>query len=164
MFEKLNGYKEGSFFTPSFITSYMCRISLEKVVLQKFGELGLNAVDLDSLKSQILMNTNEDFSFKQKALCALQSIRICDPAVGSGHFLVSALCEMIGIYHKLGLIDELSEYKLQIDSDEIISISQMIGFSSIKSPQSPMTLISRFKKHYFTLKNLSSKIISLAWI
>ncbi len=152
VFEKLNGYKEGSFFTPSFITSYMCRVSLEKVVLEKFGELGLNAVDLDSLKSQILMNTNADFSFKQKALGALQSIRICDPAVGSGHFLVSALCEMIGIYHKLGLIDELSEYKLQIDSDEIIIHITDDRIFEYKKPTKPNDANQAIQKALFGLK------------
>jgi type II restriction/modification system DNA methylase subunit YeeA len=25
IFEKINGYKDGSFFTPSFITMYMCK-------------------------------------------------------------------------------------------------------------------------------------------
>ena len=37
VFEKLNGYKEGSFYTPSFITSYMCEESITKVVLDKFN-------------------------------------------------------------------------------------------------------------------------------
>ena len=120
VFEKLNGYKEGSFFTPSFITSYMCRVSLEKVVLQKFSEIGLNAPNLESLTSQILMNVNADFDFRQKALGVLQSIKICDPAVGSGHFLVSALCEMIGIYRKLGLADDiLNACEIAINNDEV---------------------------------------------
>ncbi|MCI5786791.1 MAG: class I SAM-dependent DNA methyltransferase, partial [Helicobacter trogontum] len=37
VFEKLNGYKEGSFYTPSFITNYMCKQSLQQVVIQKFN-------------------------------------------------------------------------------------------------------------------------------
>lgn len=37
VFEKLNGYKEGSFYTPSFITSYMCEESLHRVVVEKFN-------------------------------------------------------------------------------------------------------------------------------
>ncbi|WP_415751284.1 class I SAM-dependent DNA methyltransferase [Helicobacter pylori] len=37
VFEKLNGYKEGSFYTPSFITSYMCKESIESIVLDKFN-------------------------------------------------------------------------------------------------------------------------------
>ncbi|GAA7262439.1 hypothetical protein ID0476_13170 [Helicobacter pylori] len=38
VFEKLNGYKEGSFYTPSFITSYMCKESITTIVLDKFNQ------------------------------------------------------------------------------------------------------------------------------
>ncbi|MEO6908851.1 MAG: hypothetical protein ABI210_13275, partial [Abditibacteriaceae bacterium] len=37
IFEKINGYKEGSFFTPGFITTFMCRQTLERAVLDKFN-------------------------------------------------------------------------------------------------------------------------------
>ena len=120
VFEKLNGYKEGSFFTPSFITGYMCKESLEKVVVQKFGDLGLNAPNLAVLKSQILININADFGFRDKALKILKSIKICDPAVGSGHFLVSALCEMVRIYRELGLVeDTLNACEIAVHNDEV---------------------------------------------
>ena len=120
VFEKLNGYKEGSFFTPSFITGYMCKESLEKVVVQKFGDLGLNAPNLAVLKSQILININADFGFRDKALKILKSIKICDPAVGSGHFLVSTLCEMVRIYRELGLVeDTLNACEIAVHNDEV---------------------------------------------
>jgi adenine-specific DNA-methyltransferase len=32
IFEKINGYKDGSFFTPGFITMYMCRETIRKAV------------------------------------------------------------------------------------------------------------------------------------
>lgn len=38
IFEKINGYKDGSFFTPSFITMYMCKETIRRTVLQKFNE------------------------------------------------------------------------------------------------------------------------------
>jgi len=34
----------------------------------------------------------------------INSITICDPAVGSGHFLVSALNELIAIKSELGIL------------------------------------------------------------
>ncbi|MCH6198399.1 DUF559 domain-containing protein [Aquiflexum sp. LQ15W] len=43
IFEKINGYKDGSFFTPGFITMYMCRETIRKAVVQKFNE-ALNAL------------------------------------------------------------------------------------------------------------------------
>ncbi|MFC2188146.1 Eco57I restriction-modification methylase domain-containing protein [Fulvivirgaceae bacterium LMO-SS25] len=38
IFEKINGYKDGSFFTPGFITMYMCRETIRKAVIQKFNQ------------------------------------------------------------------------------------------------------------------------------
>ena len=38
IFEKINGYKDGSFFTPGFITMYMCRETIRSAVLQKFND------------------------------------------------------------------------------------------------------------------------------
>lgn len=116
MFEKLNGYQEGSFYTPNFITSYMCKESLSKIVVEKFNDsFGWNAKDIESLRKQI----DRDFGrVESQAKQILSSIRICDPSVGSGHFLVSALNEMIAIYHKLGLL-EFGYKDLQIKDDEI---------------------------------------------
>ena len=42
IFEKINGYKDGSYFTPGFITMYMCRETIRKAVVQKFSEYCLN--------------------------------------------------------------------------------------------------------------------------
>ena len=38
IFEKINGYKDGSFYTPGFITEYMCRETIRKAVVQKFND------------------------------------------------------------------------------------------------------------------------------
>ena len=38
IFEKINGYKDGSYFTPGFITMYMCRETIRKAVVEKFRE------------------------------------------------------------------------------------------------------------------------------
>ena len=40
IFEKINGYKDGSFFTPGFITMYMCRETIRRAVVQKFNDAG----------------------------------------------------------------------------------------------------------------------------
>ncbi|WP_423785967.1 DUF7149 domain-containing protein [Helicobacter pylori] len=119
VFEKLNGYKEGSFYTPSFITSYMCSESITTIVLDKFNAIyEWECKDLEALRGKI----DRNFS-NQKAkeyLQVLLALRICDPAVGSGHFLVSALNEMVWIAFKLGLIASLHRYDLKLENDEII--------------------------------------------
>ncbi|MBS3992567.1 MAG: type II restriction endonuclease, partial [Bacteroidetes bacterium] len=80
IFEKINGYKDGSFFTPGFITMYMCRETIRKAVVQKFNEAKKwNCNNIEELYDKI-----ED---RKEANQIVNSIKICDPAVGSGHFL-----------------------------------------------------------------------------
>ncbi|GHT52671.1 type II restriction endonuclease [Bacteroidia bacterium] len=118
IFEKINGYKDGSFFTPSFITMYMCREAIPKAVIQKFNDAkGWNCQTISDLYNKIdtIAEANRIFN----------SIRICDPAVGSGHFLVSALNELIRIKSELGiLVDKtgkrLRDYHITIENDELI--------------------------------------------
>ena len=57
----------------------------------------------------------------------INSITICDPAVGSGHFLVSALNELIRLKYELGILVDSegkrikkSDYTLSIENDELI--------------------------------------------
>ncbi|WQT29107.1 class I SAM-dependent DNA methyltransferase [Helicobacter pylori] len=126
VFEKLNGYKEGSFYTLSFITSYMCKESITPIVLDKFN--ANYEWDCESLKA-LREKIDRDFS-DQKAkeyLQLLLTLRICDPAVGSGHFLVSALNEMVWIAYELGLIASLYRHSLRLENDEIIIHSTQTG-------------------------------------
>ncbi|WRF08522.1 class I SAM-dependent DNA methyltransferase [Helicobacter pylori] len=119
VFEKLNGYKEGSFYTPSFITSYMCKESIMSIVLDKFNQTyKIECDNLKELKNYLKNSYKEDK--RKEYLQLLLTLRICDPAVGSGHFLVSALNEMVLIAYKLGLIASLYRYDLKLENDEII--------------------------------------------
>ncbi len=94
VFEKLNGYKEGSFYTPSFIASYMCKESITPIVLDKFNAIyQWGCKDLKALKGKIDRNFSKEKA--KEYLQLLLTLRVCDPAVGSGHFLVSALNEMV---------------------------------------------------------------------
>ncbi|MFP6313408.1 hypothetical protein ACLGE0_00405 [Helicobacter pylori] len=119
VFEKLNGYKEGSFYTPSFITSYMCKESITPIVRDKFNATyQWNCENLKALREKIDRNFSNEKA--KEYLNTLLTLRICDPAVGSGHFLVSALNEMVWIAFKLGLIASLHRYDLKLENDEII--------------------------------------------
>jgi len=118
IFEKINGYKDGSFFTPGFITMYMCRETVRKAVLQKFKDAkGWDCEDLNALYDKI-----ED---RNEANALLNDLKICDPAVGSGHFLVSALNELIAIKSDLKILQDrsgkrLKEYQFEVVNDELI--------------------------------------------
>ncbi|MFC3867853.1 type IIG restriction enzyme/methyltransferase [Helicobacter equorum] len=125
VFEKLNGYKEGSFYTPSFITNYMCKESLQKVVIDKFNTAKKwDCKDLESLKLRLDKLTDSKDGYKE-ANEIFNSIRVCDPAVGSGHFLVSMLNAMIELkFHLQILCDEnfqrLKDIQLRLENDEIV--------------------------------------------
>ncbi|MGO1245636.1 MAG: DUF7149 domain-containing protein [Sphingobacteriaceae bacterium] len=118
IFEKINGYKDGSFFTPGFITMYMCRETIRKAVVQKFNEVkNWNCTDFNELYNHI-----ED---RDEANDIINSIKVCDPAVGSGHFLVSALNEFITIKSDLRVLQDregrrLKEYAVEIVNDELM--------------------------------------------
>ncbi|GAA7866576.1 class I SAM-dependent DNA methyltransferase [Helicobacter pylori] len=120
VFEKLNGYKEGSFYTPSFITSYMCKESITPIVLDKFNQkYNIECENLKELKNYLKNSYKEDK--RKEYLQVLLALRICDPAVGSGHFLVSALNEMVRIIYELGLIASLPlDATLELENDEIL--------------------------------------------
>jgi adenine-specific DNA-methyltransferase len=114
IFEKINGYKEGSFYTPAYITMYMCRETIRRTVVQKFKEQEEDQIetfeDLQSYCSRL---------FKVDDLKRLNnivnSIKICDPAVGSGHFLVSALNELIVIKNELKILVDAKGMPLRCD-------------------------------------------------
>ncbi|MEA5535091.1 Eco57I restriction-modification methylase domain-containing protein [Crocosphaera sp. XPORK-15E] len=120
IFEKINGYKDGSFFTPGFITMYMCRETIRRAIIQKFNEVkNWNCQTIDDLYDKI--------DNKPEANNIINSLKICDPAVGSGHFLVSALNEIIAIKSELKILLDrqgktLRDYQIEVVNDELIII------------------------------------------
>ncbi|WRF60617.1 class I SAM-dependent DNA methyltransferase [Helicobacter pylori] len=152
VFEKLNGYKEGSFYTPSFITSYMCKESITIIVRDKFNAIyQWDCKDLKALKGKIDRNFSNEKA--KEYLQLLLTLRVCDPAVGSGHFLVSALNEMVWIAYKLGLIASLYRYKLRLENDEIIIHYTPTGeIFNYKKPHSENDPHHHIQKELFNLK------------
>jgi hypothetical protein len=125
IFEKINGYKDGSFFTPSFITMYMCKETIRRAVVEKFSPL---APEKESFKSfeDVQAYCYHHYKKEDKAQfnALINDIKICDPAVGSGHFLVSALNELIVIKKELGVLVDKDGLQLRVDlevvNDELI--------------------------------------------
>ncbi len=121
VFEKINGYREGSFFTPGFITMYMARETLRKTVLDKFSEqYHLSCDTLAELSNAIRQQQIKPAD----ANAVINNLKICDPAVGSGHFLVSVLNELIAIKSELGILTDyhgqlLDRYEVTVSNDEL---------------------------------------------
>ncbi len=151
VFEKLNGYKEGSFYTPSFITSYMCKESITPIVLDKFNQTyKIECDNLTELKNYLKNSYKEDK--RKEYLQDLLTLRVCDPAVGSGHFLVSALNEMVWIAFKLGLIASLYACDLKLENDEIIIHTPEDKIFNYTIPHSENDPHHQIQKELFELK------------
>ena len=118
IYEKLNGYKDGSFYTPSFITMYMSKETISKAIIEKFnGVKGWNCATLDEL--------DEKIGDKKEANEIINSLTLCDPAVGSGHFLVSSLNTILEIKSRLRILFDstgkrVKDYELTVENDELI--------------------------------------------
>ena len=118
IFEKINGYRDGSFFTPGFITMYMCHETITRAVVQKFNEAkGWNC--------ETIADVYNNITDIKEANRIVNSLKICDPAVGSGHFLVSALNEIIAIKSELGILTDndgkrLKDYSVEVINDELV--------------------------------------------
>ena len=121
IFEKLNGHKDGSVFTPGAITMYMSREAIQATIVRKFNEQkNWNCADYEALKDKEI----DDF---RQANAIVDSIRICDPAVGSGHFLVSVLNEIIRTKYDLGILLDCNgrrikkqDWSIEIEKDELV--------------------------------------------
>ena len=124
VFEKINGYKDGSIFTPGFITMYMCRQAIRLAVVQKFKDkYELDIGGFDELRNFTKGTYKTERILEYNAI--VNSLHLCDPAVGSGHFLVSSLNEIIAVKSELSLLADdggvrLSEYQITIENDELI--------------------------------------------
>jgi len=97
----------------------MCSETIRRAIIEKFNEKGWQCGDFTDLYNAITPLNIKD------ANEIVDSIRICDPAVGSGHFLVSALNEIIAIKSELGiLVDEagkiLKNCKINVENDELV--------------------------------------------
>ena len=122
IFEKINGYRDGSFFTPGYITSYLCHEALRRCITDKYNERYGTSYNT-------FADLAEDFDYTNKTKRdevneLINSIRVCDPAVGSGHFLVSALNELIAIKWELKVLKTIDgrrfKYRVDIEDDELV--------------------------------------------
>lgn len=128
IFEKINGYKDGSVFTPGFITMYMSAKTIRKTIVQKFNQAkGWNCQTFEELKEDIQeeIRSGNRKEVRRIANEIINSLKIVDPAVGSGHFLVSVLNELIAIKSELKILvdsnyDPISSHVVEVVNDELI--------------------------------------------
>ncbi|MCG7317975.1 DUF7149 domain-containing protein [Brevibacillus laterosporus] len=121
IFEKINGYSDGSFYTPGRITMYMSRNIIRKAVVEKINEV--KGWDCKNIYDVQFRNTSLDEAKEISRI--IDTLKICDPAVGSGHFLVSVLNELIAIKSELHALVDTEERSMNgirctVVNDELI--------------------------------------------
>lgn len=117
IFEKINGYKDGSFYTPGFVTSFMVQKAIDRSIIDKFRAEGFKVNSI----ADIAEITPEN---REKVLCVLRDFKVVDPAVGSGHFLVSALNYLVKLRATLRLLPEeiRMDVNIEIENDELVAV------------------------------------------
>lgn len=154
IFEKINGYRDGSFFTPGFITMYICRETIRRAVVEKFNErYGWECADITALYNRL------DKVDIKEANETVNGLKICDPAVGSGHFLVSALNEIIAVKSDLGILADtdgrrLRGYGVTVENDElIVSDEEQIFTYNYKNAESQRVQETLFHEKEIIIEN-----------
>ena len=116
VFEELvtGRHETGSYYTPKPIVSFMCREALK-------GHLGAELTDdpPETINAFVDGHDPEGLHDPEEALRALQNVTVCDPACGSGAYLLGMLHELLDLRASLFAarsLDARSTYarKLQI--------------------------------------------------
>ncbi len=124
IFEKINGHADGAVFTPGSITMHMSRRAIERAALdafkREFPEWTLNSIA--DIKNHLLDRSSAALLRYNRVI---DRLTVCDPAVGSGHFLVSCLNELIALKSRLGILADqeglrITEFLVEVDNDELI--------------------------------------------
>lgn len=117
IFEKINGYKDGSFYTPGFVTSFMVQKAIDRSIIDKFRAEGFKVNSI----ADIAEITPEN---REKVLSVLRDFKVVDPAVGSGHFLVSALNYLVKLRAMLRLLPAKirMDVNIEIENDELVTV------------------------------------------
>lgn len=115
--------KLGAYYTPEEITSYIAKNTIEPYLIDRVNEY-FNK-DFKSI-DELINDADKDilfYLFEQ-----LRDIKILDPAVGSAHFLASAIDVLVNIYSKI--VDRARELEIKegfkiISSDDKGNIKQI---------------------------------------
>jgi len=123
VFEELvtGRHESGSYYTPKPVVSFMCREALNGYLVSVTGE------DDGAVQQFINEHNPEKLNNAERVLAALRSVRICDPACGSGAYLLGMLHELLDLRACLFTarnLDPISSYnrKLEIIQNNLYGV------------------------------------------
>ena len=119
---------------PHYVITYICREAVKHVVLRRFneviGESYSNLTELSYTISDHIEEANE----------IINSIRFCDPAIRSGHFLVSLMNEIIAVKSQLGVLADcdgnpLFRFRVETNNENELHVIDRKNFDIFKFKQ-----------------------------
>jgi type I restriction-modification system DNA methylase subunit len=126
VFEELvtGRHETGSYYTPKPIVAFMCREALKGRLTAQLPKESKQAVE-----SFVDSHQAKDLSDAEGVLEALRKIKVCDPACGSGAYLVGMLHELLDLRSALFVtrkLDAKSAYdrKLEIIQNNLYGVDQ----------------------------------------
>lgn len=116
VFEELvtGRHETGSYYTPKPIVSFMCREALKAYLATACGDDERG----DALESFVEVHDSSGLAKPEAILDALRRVRVCDPACGSGAYLLGMLHELLDLRACLFAarrLDPLSVYDRKLD-------------------------------------------------
>ena len=114
VFEELvtGRHDTGSYYTPRSVVSFMCRESLKICLRNKTDETP------ECLQAFVDDGDAKEIRDPEKVLRVLQTLRICDPACGSGAYLLGMMSELLRLREALfqsSQIDSKTTYQRKLD-------------------------------------------------
>ncbi len=114
VFEELvtGRHDTGSYYTPRPVVSFMCRESLKICLQNKTDET------LETLQAFIDDGDATEMRNPEKVLQVLQTLRVCDPACGSGAYLLGMMSELLRLREALFRsqnVDSRTTYQRKLD-------------------------------------------------
>ncbi|OQX97545.1 MAG: restriction endonuclease subunit M, partial [Bacteroidetes bacterium 4572_128] len=125
--------KDGVFYTPKYITTYIIENTIGKICMEKYKELEILEIEFDNTfrrkDGKLNKKGKELFKKLEDYKNWLLSLKILDPACGSGAFLNEALNFLIKEHQKIdNIIVELTQKPLRIyDTDKSILEQNLFG-------------------------------------
>ena len=149
---------------------YMCRETVRAAVIEKFNnKKKTNIKTFNELQDSIDYTNKKE---REEANSIINSLRICDPAVGSGHFLVSILNEIINIKSDLKILNyrdnkRILGYKIHIENDELIIINEetdkLFKYRLNQNAKAYWRGFKAYRKLYSMRSRILLKIACLEW-
>ncbi|NHJ49002.1 MAG: N-6 DNA methylase, partial [Asgard group archaeon] len=140
---------KGVFYTPSYITDYICNNTIQQYLLDRLDNKYSNLNDLFN------SNNSEDY---KKTIAILSNLKVLDPACGCGAFLIKASQVIFNLKKRLlnYLEEEISDFDLKTDilTNNIYGVDILAGAIEISKIRLWLWLLTDFDETHNRIKHL----------